>query len=149
MTQISDLPESLQRFELAPCPIVGLEGDCWLWTGARSSSGHGNVQYKGRFFGIHRLVYTLLRGEIPEGLQIDHLCRVPPCCNPLHLEPVTPRENTLRGKHATKTHCKRNHPLSGANLITYFAGPNKYPRRACRACSRMTPAEKRAAGVAS
>ena len=74
--------------------------------------------------------------DIADGLQIDHLCRVRCCVNPAHLEPVTPRENTLRGvgvtaKNAAKTHCSKGHPLSDENLLVLASG-----RRVCRACAR-------------
>lgn len=70
----------------------------------------------------HRFAYELIRGKIPEGLDIDHLCRNRQCVNPEHMEPVTPRENTIRGDtipahNLKKTHCPKGHPLSGDNLV--------------------------------
>jgi hypothetical protein len=82
----------------------------------------------------HRVSYVLAHGSIPDGLQLDHLCRNKLCVNPTHLEAVTARENTLRGVsvaavNAKKTHCPRGHELSGSNLLAYRKV------RSCRACS--------------
>src|SRR5689334_1886116 len=71
---------------------------CWLWNeGSLDWSGYGQYWYDGATRGAHRVAYGLLVGDIPEGLQIDHLCRTPSCVNPEHLEVVAPKENTLRG----------------------------------------------------
>jgi len=109
---------------------------CWLWT-ACARGGYGQISAGGRsrkILSAHRVAYEMLVGPIPEGLDLDHLCRVTLCVNPKHLEPVTHRENLLRGespsaKHARKTECLRGHPLSGANLYTDPKG-----RRQCRIC---------------
>jgi hypothetical protein len=73
---------------------------CILWTGHLNWNGYGRVTYKGRLAGAHRVAYEIFKGPIPDGLQLDHLCRVRNCVNPEHLEPVTPSENTLRGYRA-------------------------------------------------
>ena len=109
---------------------------CWLWT-ACASHGYGRIKVGGGFgkmLQAHRVAYEMLVGPIPEGLHLDHLCRVTLCVNPNHLEPVTPRENILRGenhvaKRARQTECLRGHPLSGANLYTNSKGG-----RACKIC---------------
>jgi hypothetical protein len=94
---------------------------CWLFEGG-TSGGYGTVQGDGqRTQYAHRITYQHFVGMIPEGRELDHLCRTPRCVNPWHLEPVTHRENMLRGQnacadHARKTHCKSGHPLSGDNL---------------------------------
>ena len=69
---------------------------CWLWTGA-TMEGYGQFSYAGQSQLAHRLAYTELVGPIPGGMTLDHLCRTRACVNPLHLEPVTNRENILRG----------------------------------------------------
>lgn len=111
-------------------------GGCWMWIGARNSRGYGCVgNGKGGSELTHRGAYELLVGPIPEGLQIDHLCRVIECCNPEHLEPVTQLVNIQRGSRAMKTHCKRGHPLSGDNLRIAKARGGQ-TRRNCRTCQR-------------
>ena len=86
-------------------------------------------------------------GPVPDGIEIDHLCRVRHCANPEHLEAVTPTENTMRGegvgaKNARLTHCKHGHPLSGDNLyIVTRAGGKR--RRVCRTCDLSRGAAQR------
>lgn len=111
---------------------------CWLWRGTILQGGYGQIKVKKRKMQAHRFFYELLVGPIPEGLTIDHLCRVRNCVNPAHLEPVTGRENTLRGnnpaaQNARKTHCKRGHPLSGSNLRSSKDGR----QRRCKTCDRI------------
>jgi hypothetical protein len=69
---------------------------CWLWDGRLNRSGHARVHWRRPV--LHRELWELLVGPIPDGLVLDHLCRVRRCVNPLHLEPVTNRINTLRGE---------------------------------------------------
>ena len=106
---------------------------CWLWTAALDTKGYGQ-------FGsspvkrAHRLSYEAIKGPIPAGLDLDHLCRVRCCVNPDHLEPVTRRENLMRGPtiaahHATKMCCDNGHPLDGDNLVI-----NKGGWRRCKIC---------------
>jgi hypothetical protein len=75
--------------------------ECWPWVGAKLQHGYGHLKVGDSYPPAHRVAYELLVGLIPEGLQIDHLCRNRACCNPAHMEPVTPLENTRRGD-ATK-----------------------------------------------
>ena len=75
---------------------VDRSGSCWLWLAA-TSHGYGTFQSNGKLVRAHRYAYELLVGPIPGGLVIDHLCRTTACVNPEHLEPVTQRENLLRG----------------------------------------------------
>ncbi len=87
------LPERLLD-NIYPCPVTG----CWHWGGRwNSGNGYGKICWQGRHSMAHRVVYALLIGEIPEGLILDHLCRVRVCVNPEHLEPVSVQVNTLRG----------------------------------------------------
>lgn len=109
---------------------------CWLWAGALSPAGYGRFDVGSRNVRAHRWAYEEERGPIPEGLSLDHLCRTRRCVRPGHLEPVTQRENVLRGEgfaavNARKTHCPRGHPLSGENLYRNHRG-----WRQCRACNR-------------
>jgi len=110
---------------------------CWLWAASLSRDGYGQFAPKrNALAGAHRYSYELHVGPIPKGLEIDHLCRVRSCVNPDHLEPVTPKENILRGTglaavNARKTHCRNGHKLSGENLYVTPDG-----RRDCRICRR-------------
>lgn len=113
--------------------------ECWPWKGRLQKDGYGrfNIGKTPRF--AHRIAWLLLRGAIPTGLQLDHLCRNRCCCNPCHLEPVTQKENILRGngfaaKNARKTHCPRGHELSGANLYPW---PTRPGTRLCYICEKQ------------
>lgn len=109
---------------------------CWLWTATRTQNGYGQFGLQGQMAYAHRVAWELTCGPIPEGLQIDHLCRVRNCVNPGHLEPVTSRVNTLRGK-AFQATCKRGHPFDEANTRSYRGG------RICRECHRASEAGRR------
>ena len=120
---------------------VSVQDDgCWIWTGAKASNGYGSIGYESRTHSTHRLAYTLLVGPVPEGLQLDHLCRVKSCCNPAHLEPVTNAENQARRSWPT---CKRGHAYSPENTARNSRG-----WRYCRECenARRRTARSKAAG---
>ena len=111
---------------------------CWVWESGKDKDGYGFTSIKSRYKLAHRVVYELLVGEIPQGLQLDHLCRNRSCVNPNHLEPVTSRENTMRGNgpsslNAKKNLCKSGHEFTEKN--TYIARrPNDKVERQCREC---------------
>lgn len=114
------------------------ENGCWNWTGYKSPKGYALTRFDGTTKKAHRVIYELLKGPIPEGLQPDHLCRNRGCVNPDHIEPVTHRTNVLRGigltaQNAKKTHCQNGHPLSGENL---YVTPNG--RRQCQVCKKIS-----------
>lgn len=116
--------------------IVVQDDGCWVWQGATDTSGYGRLRWNGKHESVHRLVWKLLVADVAADDELDHLCRNRLCCNPDHLEPVSGRENTLRGQGITaqlarQTHCKRGHPLSGDNLYVYPNG-----KRLCRTCER-------------
>ena len=75
---------------------VNKTNTCWLWTGYIPPSGYGLVCFKGKVRNAHRVAYTLVKGAVPRGLDLDHLCRTKACVNPDHLEPVTHAENMRR-----------------------------------------------------
>jgi hypothetical protein len=120
-------------------------GDCWLWTARRHRDGYAQIQLDGRTQLAHRVAYRVFVGPIPDGLTLDHLCRVRHCVNPAHLEPVTGRINTLRGNgpsalNAIKKQCSRDHDFTDEN--TYV---DKLGRRDCRTCHRAKDARRRRA----
>lgn len=88
-------PSVEERFWSKVVEIDG-DGSCWLWTAAKSGKGYGCVVIDRRRYPAHRVAYEMFVGPIPEGLEIDHLCRVRNCVNPAHLEPVTHAENVRR-----------------------------------------------------
>lgn len=110
---------------------------CWRWT-AHCISGYGafHLSHAQRTIMAHRYAYELLVGPIPDGLQLDHLCRVRSCVNPTHLEPVTVLENVRRGlKVALHTHCKHGHEMTPENTAERRR-VNGALYRICRTCDR-------------
>lgn len=123
-------------------PKVDKTDGCWLWTASTFKAGYGKFKAGSRRTRNERTVtahdwaYRQLVGEVPDGRELDHLCRVPLCVRPSHLEPVTHRVNCLRGVspnaiNARKEVCSRGHPFAGENLIQTRTG------RKCRACRDM------------
>jgi len=123
--------------------IKVLDDGCWLWTGGKDQYGYGMTFYRGIRERSHRVVYSMIIGPIPKGVdarrhaQLDHVCKNKSCCNPEHLELVTQRENVLRGdsppaQNALKTLCKYGHELT-----TTPSG-----RRDCRTCDNARHAKR-------
>jgi hypothetical protein len=124
------------------------DSGCWRWQLARMPrEGYGLGTRRGRRVLAHRISYETFVGPIPEGMQLDHLCRVRHCVNPEHLEPVTPRENIMRSPitqaalNAAKRECPQGHPYDEVNTYRYRGA------RICRACSRARRAAWRASRV--
>lgn len=108
-------------------------GPCWPWLGYCRDGRYPWMHYEGRPLAAYRVAYILLVGPIPEGLQLDHLCRVASCVNPSHLEPVTQQENIRRQLEAI-THCPSGHAYTAENTGHSTGG------RYCRICSRANAA---------
>lgn len=112
------------------------EDGCWTWGGYLGSQGYGRISYKGRPFLAHRFAYEREVGQIPEGLDIDHICGTRSCVRPSHLRAVTHRVNVLAGKtvvarEAARTECAKGHELAGDNLSVTAQG-----HRQCMTCAR-------------
>lgn len=110
---------------------------CWLWTAAKTGQGYGHIKVDGRMRPAHRVSYELAIGPIPEGMDLDHLCRTPLCVRPDHLEPVTRRTNVLRGvgycaQQARKEECVNGHAFTAANTYIWRG------HRTCRKCNIAT-----------
>lgn len=141
---------------------VEKSASCWVWTAATDKDGYGRFyrDAKSPRHVAHRFAYEAMVGPIPDGLQIDHLCRNTSCVNPAHLEPVTLDENVRRAwevrergtpaplrlclpdptspwANARKTHCKRGHEFTPENTILIPTG------RCCRTCKNMHDAARR------
>jgi hypothetical protein len=135
---------------LEPCadPACNCDG-CLLWPGNRNLKGYGQIKVNGRQRKVHRVAWELENGPVPDGLVIDHVkdrgCRHRNCANVAHLEPVTNRENLLRGhfsgrgRNAGKTHCDQGHEFTEAN--TYVIPSTGH--RACRTCRRDWDSDRR------
>lgn len=107
---------------------------CWLWTGSRTNLGYGQFRLGGACRFAHRVAFVWAKGDVPDGLVLDHLCRTPNCVNPDHLEPVTQRVNVLRGespaaRQARLTECSQGHRFDAGNTHIDSKG-----KRRCRQC---------------
>jgi hypothetical protein len=124
---------------LARCQVVG---ECWIFTGAKNAGGYGVVGIAtGRNATTHRVTYEHFMGDVPAGLDLDHLCRNRACCNPWHLEPVTRAVNANRGLRAKgyrDPHCRRGHEFTPDNTGQDSKG------RVCLTCQRAINDRKNA-----
>lgn len=131
------------------CTVTG--SGCWEWQRSRNAAGYGEVSLSDYLHVsklIHVLTYTILVGPVPEGLELDHLCRNRACCNPEHLEAVTHAVNIERGKWEERkrewfkqqTHCRNGHEYTFENTHIRTDG-----RRRCRTCQREWAARHKVA----
>ena len=129
-----DLHNHPIRLEVFESRIDRTLWGCWLWTKRTDSDGYAIFCLNGKNRKAHRVAYETWIGPIPRGLTLDHICRVRNCVNPDHLEPVTNRENFLRGdnlmsKFARATFCRHGHEFTGDNTYDTPLG------RKCRTCT--------------
>lgn len=123
---------------------------CWVWIGAIGASGYGVAHLaKHKTKCAHRFIYENTKGQIPNGLELDHLCFNKRCVNPAHLEPVTHRENVRRYvlsplyqhrismPRSLRAVCKNGHPLDG---IRTRPGNGRY----CKICVKFSKRRQRA-----
>ena len=153
MTFVSQLTLA-ERFEqkYIPEPNSG----CWLWLAGLNPAGYGIIMTGSRSDGsrgpalAHRVSYRLHHGSIPNGLGLDHLCRVRCCVNPGHLEAVPQRVNSARSEltigtiNSKKTHCPQGHEYD-ATSDGFFRNPagRIAPRRVCIVCQRLWKEKRR------
>lgn len=134
LTVLDFEPDYLDKLQDRFWVKVQKTDSCWNWTAAQFGNGYGVIGAKGRSHLAHRVAYQLLKGSIPEGLQVDHLYRNRLCVNPDHMELVTNQENTRRGTagdwQRSKTHCPWGHEYTEDNIVWYHGGRH----RACKAC---------------
>lgn len=135
----------IERLDRLSIPVT--ESGCRLWLGHCTPEGYGSMKIDGTCRSAHRVAYELYKGPIRPGLTLDHLCRVRACVNPDHLEPVSLKENILRGDglgaiNAVKTHCKRGHEFTISNTMIFIRNDGTHSR-ACLSCYKQIPHRKR------
>lgn len=117
---------------------------CWQWSGCIGRNGYGKLGHRGRTLLAHRLSYRIHVGSIPDGLELDHLCRNRWCVNPDHLEAVTHSVNVQRGngpesarrRSANATHCRNGHQITADSFFVLARTRAGRPttERVCKAC---------------
>lgn len=115
-----------------------VDESCWIPTQTPKSDGYVQIRmYSESNKYLHRWMYETLVSPIKRGMYLDHLCRERSCCNPLHLEPVTHKENIRRGikYFGSRNACSKDHPYTEENTYEYHRGG--YTIRVCRACHKL------------
>lgn len=150
---VSSLPTIAEVRQLSPTRRefirfprkVDTHGDrkdvCWTWLANTFGDGRGQVTYKQKKWQAHKWLYCALRGNVPQGMELDHLCRNGLCVNPYHLEPVTHRVNLLRGRgwaatNAQKAMCPQGHPYTPENTYTWRHSDGSLLRYCCECKKR-------------
>jgi len=133
--QSLDVPKiSAALFKIRVNVATGYNGTpCWEWSGRRNAAGYSLLRIAGEFY-AHRVFYRYLIGAIPEGYEVDHLCKNRCCCSPFHLEAVSPTVNRQR-RDDSFTHCRRGHEFTPDNTLLKVKDSGAFQRK-CRACNR-------------
>jgi hypothetical protein len=117
---------------LAGFRMPSVVSGCWIWQRAMDRDGYGATGFAGRSFRSHRISYQIARGPIPSSLEVDHLCKVRACGNPLHLEAVPPLVNLFRGGSPAVVGMRRDRCVNGHE----FDGVSARGWRTCSECLR-------------
>lgn len=131
------IKERLERHSI-PIPECG----CVIWTRALSTDGYGQFWANGRLRNAHIVAYELAKGPVPDGLEIDHLCRVRCCINPDHLEAVSDRENVIRGRGPAVTRARNmlrhsNTCPHGHDDLVYYLRKDGRMQKQCKTCQAI------------
>lgn len=108
--------------------------DCWLWAGHKDKNGYGHLKVNHQYLLAHRWFYQAVVGPVPADMPLDHLCRVPACINPAHLEPVTTQINVLRGIGPAAINARRIRCINGHEFTVANTRWRKSGGRTCKAC---------------
>lgn len=138
------MPLNLTAEQRITKSVVIDEAGCWIWQKGKNQYGYGQIRLDKKRWLVHRLTYTLFVGEIPEGMDIDHLCRVRDCCNPSHLEPVDRKTNLVRGEHPNMQAHREGRCARGHVVNADTASPRSDGRLKCRECTNARARERRA-----
>lgn len=150
MITVADLPARILSRLILDGPVpdkphTPVEGVCWLFESWHNSAGYPYTHWEGRDQPVHRIVFSLLTGQDLTGLDLDHLCRNPPCVRPSHHEAVTHAENQLRIRLATKACRRAGHDWSDPNNVRTRPSGHRYCAECDRIAQRAKAARKKAA----
>jgi hypothetical protein len=133
--------------------VAVADGGCWLWSGSMQRNGYGyttwRIDGKWKHARVHRLFYEDYVGPIPDGLEIDHTCRVRNCVNPDHLRAVTHADNlkTRVRVYTRSSTCGRGHEFTPENTYTHRTKGTDRIGRSCKTCARLTYDRRRTASA--
>lgn len=114
---------TIEYIQRVLCSRFRIADGCWVWTGSTNSRGYGQITINKKSKKAHRVMYELIRGTIPDGMELDHLCRVKSCVNPEHLEAVTHSENIKRSPTVSNPPRRRKYHEQGNCLFCNKEAP--------------------------